>query len=459
MRRRPISLLAALLLALFLSLPLSAQIYTVPQAPNPQTTATPDQPYYVPSIPTPEPESATSEEAPYAPIWRRFFVQKPARPLRPLTGQVVCKLYRYDRFTWHYSFLNLTDHPISAVHMVVPDSLYDSRIIPIPPRGWVEERHQGEANLANKWLISWFASYAEAVMQPRGFIGAHLRSGSPLLYSDDEADIMFGGSPPDELIYPWDEDYLQVMLRPEPAAPATQAVIHGIRFPRLALNPLDGPIDLMPEAQAKGKIKIDMTGKEVHSGEAFKFVIRADHPLIARLAPGTLLLPNIPDFDDMMVGRVERVALQARDVAVFTVCTYSISYGKRPPPPRLYYYHLKYDFAPDNARPFADAYRKILQRAERLQPTLATPLGQDYPTILTQWGLWREESILEGHPLEKQALERDLQLYYVWQRTTNVQIGSRRHYLDPITVKNLANHIWAETDKLLYASPVPEQIP
>jgi hypothetical protein len=465
MRTRPLILLAALLLALAMTLPLAAQVYNMPQPVDPTSEATPAPPGEIPVVPAtqpgeqpPGPASIESEPGSY---WRRFF----EIPQTPLTGEVRVTCQRFDPFIWHYDFYNYTDRPISSVHMVVPDSLYDSRITSVPPRGWIEERRRGEGQLANKWLLSWFATYPQVVLQPRMHIGAHLRSGAPMLFADDEADIIFGGaSQSEENVFPWDEDFLQVLLRPTPTEPPTLPAVHGIRFPRLALNTLD-PVNTsvvdLPKAQAEHMVDINMTGREKHNGEAFQFVVRTHRTLIAKLEPGTLLLPNLPEYDDMIVGRVEKVALHPRDVAVFSVRTYSISYGKRVPPPRLYFYHLAYDFAPPSARPFTAAYEKILERADRLQTSLATPLGQDYPGIVTQWALWRQQSILEGHPLEKQALERDLALYYVWIRPINaLQIGTRRAYLDPITVKNLTNKIWAQTNQLLYATPAsPEQIP
>lgn len=363
------------------------------------------------------------------------------------TGRVDVSTTRLGNFRLRYRVVNGTKHSITSIHLVVPGQYYDSRILPAPMGAWVSRREQGRGAFDRDWLVSWFAASPLAALRPGGNLTLEVLSGAPIVLVRDEGRMRFSSNLSERLLLPWDAADNPVPVTREPRSFETQPVA----YPRFLFNPPLQPERGFEEALRKEQVALEIWGSGRHFGEAFIMNVRARVRFLGVVRPGELLLPSLPEFDRMIVGRGERLHLNQDEEATIRLRCFSITYGLRAPPPRLGMYDLSYRFgtAGDEARqPHLEAFRGILAEADRVTPNLQTPLGDDYPSLLIQWALWRKERILAGKPLDIRELEKDLALHYRWS-------SRRRVYLNPIQVRDMARKLWRETDLLLHPEAPP----
>lgn len=372
-----------------------------------------------------------------------------ASPKEPLirTGVLDVAVARLDNFRWRYLVTNGTQRDVTGIHMVVPADSYDSRVMQQAPAGWVARRQRGEGALAGSWLLSWFSANPAYILPAGRRLALGMQSGGPMLHGHVRARVLFAASEADRLLFPWDADYVGV---PVTDSGPRRPEITALQYPSFEMNPPPGPDMTVAQALRERAISLEVFGEGRHAGEAFLLSLHAERALVAHLARGTLLVPSLPGFDFMMVGRDERLALNPGDQVAIRLRGYSTTYGRRAPPPRLSQYDIHYALAelsepaPDGPSPAnVHAYQALLQRADRVTPRLVTPAGQDYPDLLAQWAIWRQERIFEGQPLGIRDLEKDLTLYFRW-------VGTKRAYLSPLQVRALSKQVWADTDTLLY---------
>ena len=143
------------------------------------------------------------------------------------------------------------------------------------------------------------------------------------------------------------------------------------------------------------------------------------------------------------------------DTATIGLRGYSITYGRKSPPPRLVLHDLVYRFPQQPAPAELATYEKVLERATHLVPVLDTPLGDEYVDTVVQWALWRAQRLLEGNPLTVRDVERDLTQTYRIRQTPK---GATKDYLQPLEVFHLAQRIWSDSDALISDTP-PDLIP
>ncbi|MBM3460714.1 MAG: hypothetical protein FJX76_01300 [Armatimonadetes bacterium] len=435
--RKRLGRLAMVLVALLLCLAASrAQVQTEQPPPGAPTTA----PAPGETPPSPDAEASPGLEASPSPR---------ARPLIK-TGRIDVHVLRFGYFRWRYRVENGTANDVTAIHMLVPTEGFDSRAIPLGPGGWLARREPAQGSWSGSWLLSWYGVGQSRIMAGT-FMDLDIRSGAPMLSGTKNARMLFAAALPERLVRPWDEAFLTLPVKETAPSGPERTELGGLPFPAFAYHPPKGPVTPIQDAEKVERVVLQIFGEGQHSGEAFLLSARARDVMIATLERGTLLVPTLPQFDQMMVGRDERIHLDPQDDATIRLRCFSVTYGRRAPPARLSQHDLKYQIVSGERAateaPVAHAnlatFRGILERADQMTPQLATPVGQDYPDLMTQWALWRQERILTGQPLDMRDVERDLGLYYR-------MAGLRRVYLNPIQVRELSRRIWADTDRLLY---------
>jgi len=403
-------------------------------APSPSPSPTDDvDPWPVPE-PTPSPP------------------QKPLPP-RIRSGRIEVQALRLGNFRLQYHIRNGTRSHLTAICLLVPREAYDSRIMPLAPPGWVGRREEGRGAYAGSWVLSWFAAAPAYALRAGRTLTLEVMSGAPIVLVRKEGVMRFSSNLSEQLLFPWDEADTPIPVE-RPAELSPRYATEPLTYPRFSFAPPPEPARTFPEAIAREQAALQVWGGGRHQGEAFELTVRARVRFLGMVERGSLLLPSLPEFDRMLVGRTERLPLNQDDQATIRLRCFSISYGKRAPPPRLGLYDLVYRFATsedERDQPNLQVYRDILARADRFTPDLLTPLGQDYPEMAIQWALWRKQRILEGRPLDIRDVERDLALNFRW-------VSRKRVYLDPLQVRDVARRVWRDTERLMYQE-LPEQPP
>lgn len=382
---------------------------------------------------------------------------RPSQTLRPFTGRLDLNVTRLDEMRWRYRVVNGTDDSVSSIFLAVPTWLYDSRLVPSTPGGWIHRRQPGEGAWKDQWILSWMSGAEGASLKPGSVVDLDLSSGAPLQLDQYRGRMLFGAGPADRMVFPWDSDFLPVspMVPSFGQAPARE--IAGVQYPQMAVDLPRRPVVAMPEAVRRRRLSVEVIGQGRHFGEVFVAVIRTPYQMVAELAEGTVMLPSMEGYDDIIVGQPERLMLKPTDVVTMRFRGYSISYGRKAPPMRVQERLLQYSFSETHRH--LDAYRSILRRAHGLRPPIYTPVGQDLADMIVQWALWRQERILDGNPLDIRDVERDLTLYYRWVFDFKAPGMQKREYLGPVQVRLVAREVWSQSDRLLYGDPSPGPMP
>jgi hypothetical protein len=413
-----------------------AQVETAPQPAAPQAAPEVVAPHPVPLVgPGPNPDTLDKTVV--------------------LDGRLRVVWRAFDNHQWRYRFANGTADSISSFSMVVPEKYYDSRIVPDVPTGWVERRERGEGALQGNWVLSYFATDQASRLKRGHWMEIGLLSGASLLEGDRKAVVSAGVTPGSRLLYPWDKGYFPFKAPFTDLSYKAEKNPMPVPYPSLSFLPVPGRVLSVEKALAKQAVSVVTVGQGVHFGHVFQMTLRSPNPLVARLDRGTVMVPSIGEYDVMILGRAERLMLAPHATATIALHGYSISYGRKAPPPRLVLHDLEYRFPTDVPEPAIARYRQILERSTRLTPDLSTPLGANYFDTVVQYAIWRAERLMESNPLSVRDVERDLSQVYFWRQTLK---GPIRVYLQPLAVYDLAKRVWSDTDQLLYEEH-PEIIP
>lgn len=367
-----------------------------------------------------------------------------------LDGRVRIVPRRFSDFEWRYRIDNGSEETISSFSIVVPDSVYDSRIIPDVPRNWAERREPGQGDWKGRWLISYFALTPRDALKRGKWMEVALSSGAQLLVGNRKGSVLFGTSPSTRLVYPWDSNYFPLRAPFTDGPRRITTTTFDVPYPSLSFLPLPARKTTIPRGLKEQSLDVQTVGQGVHSGRVFQMTVRASGHAVATLERGTVMVPSLKQYDVMMVGRSERLILAPHDIATLQVRGYSISYGRKAPPTRVVLHDLVYDFPPEVTGRQVETYRRILERATRLTPALDTRLGADYYDTVVQWALWRAQRLMEANPLSVRDVERDMAQFFFWRYSLR---GPVRAYLQPLEVYQLSKRIWTDTDRLLYEEP------
>lgn len=405
-------------------------------------------------------------------------------------GRVRVLLRRNSDFRWIYRIENGADESIGSFSLTIRNRDYDSRILPSAPLGWLARCERGEGTYADTWVMTWAAASAGAAL-PRGrrmeialSSGAHLLTSNrsaalaaarPSLVSPLETSVAGPSTVrpgpaartpsawpavradtrravPPQLVFPWDDGYapLEAPLTDVTGKPAERA----LRVPYPALSFLSRPAREVeiPDAIEREEMSAMTVGQGLHAGGVFQMTLRTSQHVVAWLSRGAVLVPSLPGYDVFIVARTERLALAPQDTATVGVRGYSITYGRKAPPPRLILHDLVYRFANEPPSPEISTYLRIVARGARLVPVLDTPLGERYLDTMVQWTLWRAQRLLAGNPLSVRDVERDLSQSFQIRQTGR---GPIKDYLQPLEVHLLAQRIWSDSSVLLSEETPP----
>ena len=413
-------------------------------------------------------------------------------PEMVMDGRIRVLWRRYSEYRWIYRIENGSTGPVGSFTMVVADRDYDSRIVPEAPFGWVGRRERGEGAYANSWVFTWAATSPTTALQRGRRMEVGIVSGAALLLGGNRTGTLMGGkaalfpvSPleppppsatatvlrkpsawpvippemrraaPSRLLFPWDPEFAPLDVPLVDAQGKTIGNRITVPFPTLSFLPVPSRETEIPRGVEDEVLSAETVGQGLHAGRVFQMTLRSPHPITAVLKRGTVMVPSLPQYDVFIVGRAERVMLTPHDIATIGVRGYSITYGRKAPPPRLVLHDLVYRFPVRLAPAEVAIYEKVLGRATRIIPTLDTPLGDEYVDTVVQWALWRAQRLLAGNPLTVRDVERDLSQTY---RTRQTPKGMTKDYLQPLEVFHLAQRIWSDTDLLVSDEP-PQVIP
>lgn len=413
-------------------------------------------------------------------------------PELELDGRVRILWRRFSEYRWIFRIENGSPETVGSFTLVIPNRDYDSRIVPEAPYGWVGRREKGQGAYADRWVITWTAMSPRTAL-PRGkrmeiaiISGAHL-----LIGGRRTATMLVGKAPippqsplspppvsrtsppvrkpsawpvippemrqavPPRLIFPWDEEYAPLDVPLMDADGKSTGTTLEVPFPTLSFLPVPAREVEIAHAVADEDMTAKTVGQGLHAGRVFQMTLRANHPLVAMLKRGTVLVPSLPQYDVFIVGRSERLIMGPHDTATIGLRGYSITYGRKSPPPRVVLHELVYRFPKQLVPAEVATYEKVLERATHLVPVLDTPLGDEYVDTVVQWALWRTQRLLEGNPLTVRDVERDLTQSYRVRQTPK---GPTKDYLKPLEIFHLAQRIWSDSDALISDTP-PDMIP
>lgn len=377
-------------------------------------------------------------------------------PTVKMDGRVRVIMQRWNEFEWHYRVDNGTDEIISSLSLAVPKNAYDSRVLAAAPRDWVAVREPGQGPWKDSWLVSYFANSPDTRLKPGKWMQVAVNAGAQLVVHSQTARVICGTTPATSLLFPWQDEFFPLRASLTDVGRKATTVSLDVPYPSLSFLPLPSQETSIPLAVRDGTLTARVTGQGVHYGRVFQMTIRSPRAVVGTLARGTVLVPSLSQYDVMIVSQPERLILRPHDIANIVLRGYSISYGRKAPPPRVVLHNLAYDFADREPTRELEVYGKILARAVHLAPTLNTPLGADYLDMVVQWALWRAQRLMEANPLSIRDLERDLSQFFIWRQTLK---GPIRVYLQPLEIFKLARQLWFDTEQLMHEETAPLPIP
>ena len=390
-----------------------------------------------------------------------------------LDGRVRVLVRRNHEYHWVFRIENGSAERIGSFSLAVPNPGYDSRITPAGPVGWTVQRERGEGELEGQWVYTWAAVDPSGALRAGGRMEVALASCALLLGGERKARLFAGIAVPSpvgfegeqppsgtitrsstRLVLPWDSSYRPIKAPLVNAQRRAGGSSVEVPFPVLSFLPVPPKEMSFLQGVDAQRLDIRTTGRGVHAGHVFHMTVRSGAPTVAVLERGTVLVPSLPQYDAFIVGRSERLIMASCDTATIAVRGYSITYGRKAPPPRLVLHDLEYRFAPHASQREIETYRKIVARSSRFVPLLGTPLGDRYFDTVVQWAIWRAQRLMESNPLSVRDVERDMSQVYAVRQTLKGPV--RDYILQPLQVSLLARRVWSDTDALLQdASPDP----
>lgn len=374
-----------------------------------------------------------------------------------LDGHVRVYWSRWNDFEWRYRIENGSDEVVSSFSLVIPNRYFDSRFIPDAPRDWAARREPASGQWRDSWFFSFFACTSQSRLRRGHWMEVALRCGQQLFPHDLKAAAVIGTTPQTNLVFPDQSGFFPLQSAPADRAHKETAAAISLPFPALSFLPFPSRTRSVAQALDEQSLSMRIMGKGVHYGNVFQMTFRTPHNFVATIDRGTVFVPSLNEYDVMICGEPQRLIFGPQGVAVIGMRGYSITYGRKAPPPRTVLHDLIYRIADEGPiHRQVEAYRRILERAPHLAPTLLTPLRDRYYDTVVQYAIWRAQRLMEGNPLTVRDVERDMSFIFYWRRTLK---GPIRVYMMPLQIYELAKKIWTDTDVLLHDDSGEQIVP